>query len=86
MAVRWCATPRLVPSLSVLRSAFPSPWGLARKRALEPGPPDQAKKSKHTHTRTGPRQEGPLTQRGSVGVHTKQPPCQPRGVPLVASQ
>ena len=36
MAPRWCAAPRPVPSLSVLRSAFPSPWCLPPPRGLLP--------------------------------------------------
>ena len=35
VAPRWCAAPRPVWSLSVLRSAFPSPWCLPPPRALE---------------------------------------------------
>ena len=33
---RWCAAPRPVRSLSVLRSAFPSPWCLPPPRGLSP--------------------------------------------------
>ena len=32
----WCAAPRLVRSLSVLRSAFPTPWCLSPPRGLAP--------------------------------------------------
>ena len=33
---RWCAAPPVVRSLSVLRSAFPSPWCLPPPRGLSP--------------------------------------------------
>ena len=36
VAPRWCAAPRPVRSLSVLRSAFPSPWCLSPARGLSP--------------------------------------------------
>ena len=36
VAPRWCAAPCLVRSLSVLRSAFPSPWCLPPPRGLSP--------------------------------------------------
>ena len=36
VAPRWCAAPRPVRSLSVLRSAFPSPWCLPPPRGLSP--------------------------------------------------
>ena len=36
VAPSWCAAPRLVRSLSVLWSAFPSPWCLPRPRGLSP--------------------------------------------------
>ena len=36
VAPRWCAAPRLVRSLSVLRSALPSPWCLPPPRGLSP--------------------------------------------------
>ena len=36
VAPRWCAAPRLVQSLSVLRSAFPSLWCLPPPRGLSP--------------------------------------------------
>ena len=36
MAPRWCAAPRPVRSLSVLRSAFPSPWCLPPPQGLSP--------------------------------------------------
>ena len=37
MAPRWCAAPRPVRLLSVLRSAFPSPWCLPPPRGRQPG-------------------------------------------------
>ena len=36
VAPRWCTAPRPVRSLSVLRSAFPSPWCLPPPRGLSP--------------------------------------------------
>ena len=36
VAPRWCAAPRLIRSVSVLRSAFPSPWCLPPPRGLPP--------------------------------------------------
>ena len=36
VALHWCAVPRPVRSLSVLRSAFPSPWCLPPPRGLPP--------------------------------------------------
>ena len=36
VAPRWCAAPRPVRSLSVLRSAFPSPWCLPPPQGLSP--------------------------------------------------
>ena len=36
VAPHWCAAPRLLPSLSVFRSAFPSPWCLLPPRGLSP--------------------------------------------------
>ena len=36
VAPRWCAAPRQVRSLTVLRSAFPSPWCLPPPRGLSP--------------------------------------------------
>ena len=36
VAPRWCAAPRPVRSLSVLRSAFPTPWCLSPSRGLAP--------------------------------------------------
>ena len=36
VAPRWCAAPRQVRSLSLLRSAFPSPWCLPPARGLSP--------------------------------------------------
>ena len=47
----------------------------ALERTWEAGPPDPAKKSKHTHTRTEPGRGVLRPARGGVGVHRKQPWC-----------